>query len=442
MKNFFKENKILIIILLGSFLASLAYSFYFQIKPVVDARAYDVIAMNIVNGNGYREDLKVDVNYDVAIVRVGPLYEYFLAGTYKIFGHRYEFVWILQALMHALSALFIYLTALLIFQDLSYQRKIGLWAAAIFGFYPDLIEISSMLLIETLYLFLASLMFYLFFLYFRRPNKYLLIWLGLASGLAVLARPPILFLVPIILFFFYQKKLWIKGFLFLIVLGVVFMPWTVRNYLVYQKVMPFGAGGGFNLWIGNYPGSNGEQEPQKIHFDYMENHKIGELQDESVRQFKNYIVNYPGEFFKLSLLRASKYFSVVRPMGFWFYQKGLGQALFIFSSALASVFLFIFGLAGMVRAFKESNLALNYLLALTIITPLIIFITVVETRYRFQIYPFLAILAGYFLSFIGNEKKWWTDRILWLAILLVSFNGLADLVLSFNKFKERLGGFF
>lgn len=442
MKGFFKENKILVIILLGSFLASLIYSFYFRITPVVDARAYDVIAMNIVDGNGFREDLGTDINHDGAIVRVGPLYEYFLAGTYKIFGHHYEFIWIFQALAHALSALFIYLAVLLIFQDLSDRRKIALWAAAIFGFYPDLIEISAMLLTETLYLFLATLMFYLFFLYFRRPNNHLLVWLGLISGLATLARSPILFLVPIILFLFYKKRLWMKGVLFLAILALVFVPWTARNYLVYQKIMPFGAGGSFNFWIGNYQGSNGEQEPQKIHFDYMQSHNVNELQDESIRQFKNYIIHYPAEFVKLSLLRANKYFSVSRPMGFWFYQQGIGKLLMVFSSALASIFLFIFGLAGMIRAFKEKKPVLNYLLAFAIVTPLIIFITVVETRYRFQIYPLLAIFAGYFLVFLSSAKKWWADKILWLAILIVSLNGLLDLILSFSKFKERLGGFF
>ena len=37
MKNFFKENKMLTVILLGSFLISLAYSFYFKITPAVKA---------------------------------------------------------------------------------------------------------------------------------------------------------------------------------------------------------------------------------------------------------------------------------------------------------------------------------------------------------------------------------------------------------------------
>ena len=74
---FLRQNKILILIVAGSFLASLAYSFHFQIRPAVDARAYDVIAQNIARGFGFREEPQKDILHDYAIARVGPLYEYF-----------------------------------------------------------------------------------------------------------------------------------------------------------------------------------------------------------------------------------------------------------------------------------------------------------------------------------------------------------------------------
>lgn len=441
-KKYLDNNKIIIMILLGSFLVSIFYSFHFRIEPRVDAKAYDIIALNVINGNGYHENLDRDIAYDIAVVRVGPLYEYFLAGIYKVFGHHYGAVWIAQALLHTLTALLVYLTTLLIFTGNEKKKKIGLWAGAIIGFYPDLIEISAMLLTETLYLFFVCLMIYVFFLYFQKTGNRTAVFLGLSSGLATLARPPVLFLIPIIFFFFYKKKLWFQGFLFLLALIIVFIPWTARNYTVYNKVMPFGAGGSFNFWIGNYHGGNGEQEPSSGQFTFLSSHKISELQGESMDQFKNFLIDHPAEFVKLTFLRANKYFSVIRPMGFWFYQYGIGRLLMILSSALASVFLFIFSLAGIIRAFKEKNAALKYLLAFTIATPLIIFITVVETRYRLQIYPLLAIFAGYFLVSLGGAKKWWTDKILWLAILIVSLNGLVDLILSFSKFKEKLGGFF
>ena len=440
--SFWRQNKILILLLAGSFLLSLSYSFHFQIKPLVDARAYDKIAQNIVSGLGYKEDIGMEMEHDFAIARVGPLYEYFLAGVYKIFGHHYGWVWFWQALLHSLSAWFLYQTALLAFLVNERKKKIALWAAGIFGFYPDLIEISAMLMTETLSLFFVCLFLYVFFYFFSQQKNWVLVFLlGLVSGLAVLARPPVLFLLPVVYFLFFRKKLWWQAAVFSIVLFMVFVPWTARNYQVYGEFMPFGAAGQFNFWIGNYHGGNGEQEPTLEHQQFLASHKATEINPESMKKFKEFIFDYPSEFIKLTLLRINKYFSVIRPMGFWFYQQGLGQALFIFSSALASIFLFIFGLGGIIKAATKRDEKLGYLIALTIFTPLIIFITVVETRYRFQIYPLLAIFAGYFVVYLSTKRRWWMDRIFLLAIGLVSINGLLDLFLSANKFLERLNKF-
>lgn len=436
----FRRNRLLIFILVVSFCVCSAYAFYFRITPAVDARAYDVIAQNIVSGAGYREEPEKDISQDFAIARVGPLYEYFLAGLYKVFGHNYGPVWLAQALLHALSAWLLYLASCLIFADSGYRRRLALWAAAIFAFYPDLIEISAMLLTETLYLFLVCLLIYLFFLY-RDKNKFWLApVLGLAAGLATLSRPPVLFLIPVFLFYFWRKRLGRPAVLFLIALFLVFIPWTARNYQVYGEIMPFGAAGNYNFWIGNWHGGNGEQNPQPFHSAFTATHDIKEINGESLRQFGSFLREHPAEFLKLTALRVSKYFSVIRPMGFWFYQSGLGQALFVFSSAAASVFLFVLSLGGVIRAAASKEKNLYYLLAFAFFTPLIIFVTVVETRYRFQIYPMLSIFAGYYISDFFKTRR--RDKYFWLAAALLLINASVDFILSWDKFSERLSQFF
>ena len=439
--NFFRGHRLLLWIVFGSFLASLAYSFYFRIAPAVDARAYDTIAMNIIQGHGYRENLSANIVNDYAIARVGPVYEYFLAGLYKIFGHHYESVWVAQAWLRGLTVWLIYLIVLLIFYNDDKKERIGLWAAAIIGFYPDLIEISAMLMIETLYLFLLCLMIYLFFLYIRRPGNWLSTALSALAGLAVLTRPPALFLVPVLWFHFWRQKKWLSILISLLMLLAVFTPWTLRNYIVYNQLMPFGAAGNFNFWIGNYHGGNGEQVPTIEHIEFAAKHGVREINGESIRQFKLFLTQHPGEFIKLTCQRFNKYFSVVRPMGFWFYQTGLGQFLFIFSSAAASVFLFILALGGILKTIMNRDKRLYYLLALMVMTPLIVFITVVETRYRFPIYPMMAIFAGYYLVFLLEKPKPWLEKTLWASTALILLNGLIDLLLSADLIKERLGGF-
>lgn len=436
-KIFLKENKILLSILAISFLLSISYSFYYQIQPAVDARAYDNIAFNIAGGFGYKEVATADVAHDFSIARVGPLYEYFLAGIYAVFGHSYPAVWIFQAILHAATALLIYLAGLKIFFRSDRRRNASLIAAAIFGFYPDLIEISAMLMTETLYLFLLSLMLYVFFSLFHKKSIINVFGLGLFSGLAVLARPPVLFCLPVVIFYLYKEKMFKEILLFLIIISAVFIPWTARNYLAYGEIMPFGVAGQYNFWIGNHVGSIGEQEASEDSFVYISNHPIKELGGESMRQFKSFVFNYPAEFLKITLLRINKYFSIIRPMGFWFYSSGLEQAIFVASSAMYSIFLFIIGLAGAAKLFKEKNIPGLYLLAFAMITPLILFITVVESRYRFQIYPLLALFAGYFISnfdFSNHGMK----KILSGSAAILILNAGVDLSMNSAKLIERI----
>jgi len=207
------------------------------------------------------------------------------------------------------------------------------------------------------------------------------------------------------------------------------------------EIIRLGAGGAYNFWIGNYHGANGEQEPPDEAREFIKNYGVINIQPVAMNNFFTFIRQHPLEYVKLTALRVNKYFSLARPMGFWFYQSGLGQLIFLICSSLASVFLFIFGLAGLAKAFKLNHRQLNYLLAFTILTPLIIFATVVETRYRFQIYPLLAIFAGYFIIYLAGQKKFWLNKTLWLFAGLVLANGLLDLVLSLDRFKERLGWF-
>src|SRR3989344_3564377 len=232
-----------------------------------------------------------------------------------------------------------------------------------------------MLMTETLYLFLICLFLYLFFLYIQNNKWQTLIILTAAFGLATLTRPPVAFLIPVILFYFLKKKQFARVLFFGVLLATVLAPWAVRNYYTYDKLMPFGAGGAYNFWIGNHVGANGEQEPGPELSKFFESNTVLDSYNESMDQFKSFVFNYPREFLKLTLLRMNKYFSILRPMGFWFYSSGWKQALFVLSSAVFSLAVLILSLAGIIRAIKFKEKSLYYLLALAILTPLILFIS-------------------------------------------------------------------
>lgn len=390
-------KKLFFLIIVLSFIIPLAYSFYFRIHPSVDARAYDNIAYNLASGRGYRESLDIPLEMDYSLVRVGPGYEFFLAGLYYIFGHRYWPVWIVQSLLQALAAVLTFLIAKEIFKK-NWDPKIGLVAAAFVGFSPDLITISAMLLSETLAIFLVLLSVYLFFKYYSQKKLFLILALGAVFGFTALVRTPVfLLLIPFFIFLIKNKR-WLHISLLVLTIFFIFLPWSLRNYKIYHKFIPTNAALGYNLVAGNHSGASGELEPYlplSENFKKLGPIKTGEIAQKEALQF---IFAHPLEFIKVTLYRISMYFSFARPTGFWPYLSGLNKIITLIVSSFYAFLLFTAGFIGISqikKIEKEDRKKVLYFLSMLVLMPLGIIWIVVETRYRFLIYPFLAIFSGY-----------------------------------------------
>lgn len=427
----------------GVFILTLAYSLYHQIKPMVDARAYDTIAVNLTEGFGFREDRAADYKFDYSIARAGPAYEFFLAGMYQVFGHRYAAVWIIQAILHALSAWLLWRSAKLIWKEQG--EKIGLIAAILFGFHPDLIEISAMLLTETLYLFFTILTIYLFIHVYEDPaNKKRAILLGFITGIGILTRPPLILFVPVFIFFYLYKKQWSCLMYHVSCIIIALLPWTVRNYLIYHEVILTTLIGSYNIWFGNTLSSTGGQMTTgggQIEAYTAINGFFG-FKQKAMQEFIGFVMSYPFVFIKLCVIRFIRYFSLIRPMGFWFYQTGVQQMIFIASSLVWIAGLFLAGFSGIARALRERRTLFYYLVILTLTSPLVLIPTVVQSRYRFQIYPFLALFAGYAIVSFMQNRWMWKEKAVWIPMVSLIAVSLIDVFLSFGKVLERIGGWF
>lgn len=434
-------NSILAVVAV-SVLLSLAYSFWHRIPPVVDAQAYDRIAVNLLSGNGFREDASLQFDRDTAIVRAGPGYEFFLAGIYAVFGHRYEAVWIVQALLHGLTGYLLFRIALRVFPDRG--RAVGLLAAALFGFHPDLIEISAMLMTETLYLFCVVVAVYAFVISLERPDRAgLAALLGVGTGIAILTRPPVALFVPIICFMYVRARRSLSLGAFFLACAAVLAPWVVRNYAVYDQFILTTLIGDYNLWIGNTILSNGGQISGGFNAvtAFGDANGYAGLSAEAKRQFFGFIAAHPLVFLELTVLRFIRFFSLIRPMGFWFYQTGLPQAAFVAASLVSGMVLFPFGYAGIVAAIRERQTHLWYLVAIAATAPILLLPTVVQSRYRFQIYPFLALFGAYMLV-RGRREKWWKDRSFQIAAVFLFVVSLLDATIHGATVLERLGRLF
>ena len=329
-------------------MVSLAYSFYFRVPPAVDARAYDNIAWNLVSGNGYQEDASVPIREDNAIMRVGPGYEFFLAGIYYLFGHHYEAVWVIQALLLATSAFLVFLLAKEIFSFGDGSYFIGIIAAILTGFSPDLITMQGMLMSETLGIFLIISTVYLFFRYWNSPDKFG--WKIFAAGaflaLAVMVRTPALFLIFPAIWLLAKEKKWKHLLLFFSAVILVFLPWIVRNYNIYRVFIPTNLAYGIDLGSGNHFGATGELEPHPTNDLYLSRYGLVEGSRRLTAEALEFIIFNPLEFLKLTFYRISIYFSFSRPTGFWFHLHGLSRAVTVVLSAVYSALLFILGFWG------------------------------------------------------------------------------------------------
>jgi len=150
----------------------------------------------------------------------------------------------------------------------------GLIAAGIVAFYPTLITYSEMLLTEPL---AGTLIAGAVLAILRaRDQARLGPWFGagLLLGLATMVRPEYL-LVSLVLAFV-LVVLEIRGgtgfalrpvLTMLLALGLVIAPWTIRNALEYERLVPLSTGGGQTLYSGSYVPSGGN--PTKVMPDLL-----------------------------------------------------------------------------------------------------------------------------------------------------------------------------
>lgn len=155
----------------------------------------------------------------------------------------------------------------------------GLIAAGIVAFYPTLITYSGMLLTEPLAgtLIAGSVLVILK----ARDQRRLLPWAaaGLLLGLATMVRP---------------EYLWVSLFLaialigielrggvghalrpvavMLLALGLVIAPWTIRNLIEYERLVPLSTGGGQTLYSGSYLPTDGN--PTKVMPDLLRDNPV------------------------------------------------------------------------------------------------------------------------------------------------------------------------
>lgn len=368
-----------------------------------------------------------------------------MAGIYKIFGHHYWIVWLIQAMLHAGTALLVLKIAEEVFFNSEHRRKIAILAMSIYGFYPDLVQSTAFLLTEILYLFFIVLAIYFAIKIFRATFYSNDIFFALSTGLASLVRPVALgFASFALLGYLIFKKRWKTIIITMLSLFIIIAPFSLYFIRESGHFVVLSDAGGYDLWLGNNKWANGEIIPIPESEGLFKGSEA-EVNDQAIREVKKFISEYPLLWARLQIIKASKYFSLIRPYGFWFYLSKIEQLIIVIPSLVFLWLSMIGGIAGMAMAIKNLRDPIHKFVALlAAAAPLSVIPILVEPRYRFQLYPFLAIYAAYFLiktwdwKFLSRIEK---KIIAIVSIILIINAGIdimreKDLILSKINFYQ------
>lgn len=175
-----------------------------------------------------------------------PLYPLFLTFTYWLPGESINFVLILQILLNISSYFIIYKIAILIFSDKFFKKT-----KYILALYFPLWILSTMILSETLFIFLLTLYLYLFIEAAKRNKKYF-VYAGFVLGLVFLTRPIALFVLIIsilyLIFEHHGSEFFKKSFLILLPFLIAISPWFIRNGISLGDYTPLSSDGNYNFW--------------------------------------------------------------------------------------------------------------------------------------------------------------------------------------------------
>lgn len=223
--------------------------------PVDDARAYARISQALYEGEGYtqgegNEHLQSASNYQPGL----PL---LTTGIYELRGEPdQEAARIVLALLSSLAVPF----AFFLGRRLAGPGA-GLIAALPVAIYPALLEYSGMLMTEPLGTALLAGTALLFLRAREGASAWPWAAAGLALGAIVMLRPEYLLLVPLLPLLALlpwgrgaplARPLPARAALMGACACLVLLPWTVRNYVAFDRVVPISTGSGQVLYAGSY----------------------------------------------------------------------------------------------------------------------------------------------------------------------------------------------
>ncbi len=376
----FKDRPLLTILML-SLIARLVFMWAYPDQYFPDAMAYKTIGKEIFSGETITNNIYM------------PLYPIL---SYLTGGGKIQIL--TDIFISVISVWLIFLLSMHLFQN----RLAALLSASVAALYPHFLFYSVSGLTEIFY---TSLLLFSFVLFYKKQ----MIWAIIISILALLVRPTLDLLNPIIVILFVisvhgmdWKKIGKYLGIYFFAYVVIMSPWWIHQYQKYDTFVRLNLGEGVVLYAGNNPlnrsggGINGV-DVDESRFKEMNPVVRNSAQKEAAFE---YIVNNPGRFIELSGLKFMRFWRL------WPYTPDYQQWYVIVASLLSYGIVLFLAVGFTLRNAKVYFRKLTPIFALFGYLTMVHMVTIGSIRYRFPLEPFLIIFASYFLVDVFKEKDW------------------------------------
>lgn len=426
--NFVKRNIVVIIVLVAAALLRIGYIQTIPNEPVSDFKGYLETAKSIMQG--------VD---DHHIAYQGPGYTYLLGYTFKLFQSNSQDI---AKWLNVCMSVATVLLAFLICRKLTNNKVIIYGSTITIALLPKYIAYNNVVGTETISAFLLAII--IFIQLANLPPKYKYTLIGVIIGLTALVKPYFLaYPLVIVAVKWIQSKDWKQLIICTLLLSLgmiaVVLPWTVRNYIKYNLVIPVSYNGGYNIYLNNnsdnlygkyMPIKNiraTEEFKQKIldtgsTYGSISAYAEGIYKDAAI----NWIVNNPDKFMMLGLLRLKNTFFGSPSDVFIWTMSGIqysdmssdGKLLYQFALSYAQIVTYVLSAAGMLYVvlnakrvvkgtFQElelSNLTLIPIANILFFTG-IFFVFEGQDRYNYPFQFLMVICLFTIISIMRNDLK-------------------------------------
>lgn len=345
-----KNNKRILIAIIGiiflSFILKLWWINNIPLNPIYDFETLYKVAVNLFSGEGFTLN-----GYQWGFQSYG--YPLILSLFFRIVNSSTIFTAkVFNVIISTLTLPIFFL----IFNKIFSSKKVTWFCFIIAAFLPNHIVYNNVLGTEVLTVFLFSLIICMSLFLNEKNRKTNLFIQGIFCGILSLVKP-FFIAYPIVLLFIYfikreKLKTLFSGAMFLLVgFSAILIPSTIKNYKAFKEFIPISYNGGFTLYVNN--------NSQNITGTWMNAYKVeatdefktklqnvGYIYDVDAQTEKaqnlinpkaskifqqgavNWIVNNPGEFISLGVLRIiSVFFDGASDIKLWGFEPNIWNNL-------------------------------------------------------------------------------------------------------------------